>query len=137
MSVLVAGVAVLTFGCTTGGGGTTTTTTTTTTTSTTSTTISPACATYTPSGVVSSDPSASGGDTITVSGNGTTGTTVEILMTPVGPGTATGVLASVPVSAGTWVTPVVIPNSITPGSWNIVARAQGCTGQATTLITII
>jgi hypothetical protein len=137
LPVLVAGLAFLAFGCTTGGGGaTTTTTTTTTTTSTTSTTINPACATYVPTGVVVSDPSAAAGDTITVSGNGVNGT-IEVSLAPVGPGTATGVLATTTVSAGTWSTAVTIPNTVTAGSWNVVARAQGCSGEGTAAITIV
>ena len=138
LPVLVIGFALAAIGCTdTGGTPTTTTASTTTTSSTTSTTINPDCATYTPSGVVLSDPSASAGDTITVSGNGANNTTVEILMTPVGPGTATGVLATAPVSGGMWSTGVTIPNTVTPGTWNVVARAQGCTGEATAQITIV
>jgi hypothetical protein len=136
-TALVAGFALAAIGCTgTTAPHPTTTTSTTTTSSTTSTTINPACGSYTPSGVVVSDPTASAGDTITVSGAGTDGTTVEILMTPVGPGTATGVLATAPVSASSFSTPVTIPNTVTPGTWNVVARAQGCTGEATASITI-
>jgi hypothetical protein len=137
---MVAGLAIVAFGCTTGGGGTTTTTTasTTTTTSTTSTTINPACGSYTPTAVTSSDPSASPGDTITVSGSAPTdGIVIQISMTPVGAGTATGVITTATVAGGAYSAAVVIPNTVTVGQWNIVANATGCGGTATTLIDIV
>jgi hypothetical protein len=136
--MLVAGLALGAAGCVDpGGGGGATTTTSTTTSSTTSTTIDPACAAYTPSGVVLSDPSASPGGSITVWGNGTDGTTIELLLSPVGPGTATGVLATTTPSAGSWLTVLNIPGDLAVGQWNVVARAQGCTGEATALIDIV
>ena len=137
-SLLVAGLALVAAGCVDpgGGGGTTTTTSSTTTSTTTSTTISPGCATYTPSGVTLSDPAASPGGSITVWGNGTDGTTIELLLAPVGPGTPTGVLATASPSGGTWNTVLNIPGDLAVGQYNVVARAQGCTGEATALIDI-
>ncbi|UDY36853.1 hypothetical protein [Dermatobacter hominis] len=138
-SLMVAGLALVAAGCVDpgGGGGTTTTTSSTTTSSTTSTTIDPSCAAYTPSGVTLSDPQASPGGSITVWGNGADGTTIELLLSPVGPGTATGVLATTPVTAGMWNTVLNIPGDIAVGQWNVVARAQGCTGEATALLDIV
>lgn len=117
----------------------TTTTTTTTTSSTTTTTIDPNCTDYTPGGVVLSDPSASAGDTITVSGtyNGPDGETIELSMVPTGPGTATGVITTTTTAAGAWSTALTIPNTVTPGTWDVVANVEGCTATASASITIV
>jgi hypothetical protein len=134
---LVVGVAMFAVACTTGGAtGTTTTTTTTTTSSTTSTTINPACASYTPSGVVVDNPAPFPGDALTVSGNGTDDTTIELKLVPVGPGSPTGVLATATVAGGTWSTGLTVPNGTAPGDYNVVANALGCSGTATALISV-
>ena len=115
-----------------------TTTTTTTTTSSTTTTIDPACAGYTPSGIVLSDPSASVGDTITVTGFGAPGSSIQVKMVPVGPGTTTAVLATTTVNpGGAWATPLTIPGTVGLGSWKVTANSVGCTATTSALIAIV
>ena len=134
--LLVASFAAVLIAC--GPGPKPTTTTTTTTTSSTTTTIDPACAGYTPSGIVLSDPSASPGDTITVTGFGVAGSQIQLKMVPVGPGTATGVLATTTVNpGGAWSTALTIPNSVGLGSWKVTANSLGCTATTSALISIV
>lgn len=117
---------------------TTTTASTSTTSSTSSTTISPNCASYTPSGVGISTFTASAGDSVTVSGNGTAGTTVVLILRKVSDNTVEDPgVTTVVAPGGTWSTGLTLPLSLTTGQWNVVATAQGCTAEATAFINIV
>lgn len=117
--------------------GPTTTAPTSTTGSTSSTTIDDSCDDYTPSAVGLSTPTASAGDTITVSGNGAEGTTVVITLRNVDDNTVEDPGVNTPVGpGGSWSTSVTLPDPMAAGDWTVIATAQGCTAEATALITI-
>jgi hypothetical protein len=116
----------------------TTTTTSTTTASTTTTTIDPNCAAYTPSNVALSSSTASPGGGIIVTGTGEAVKLVVITLRSVATFAvvATGETATVEPNE-TWETPVIIPGTVAPGEWDVIATAQGCSAEATASLTIV
>jgi hypothetical protein len=119
-----------------GTGGTTTTASTTSTVPGSSTTINPDCDLYIPTAVETSTGDATSGDTITVTGNGVEGTTVVLKLRELSSSTVVDPGVTVAVgSGGSWSTPLTLP-TLAPGVWEVVATAQGCTGEATAFLQI-
>lgn len=143
LGLAVAAVGMIVLACGPGPGPVTTTTASTTTTSSTTTTTLPGCdGSYTPTGVVLSDSTASPGDVITVSGNGKAGTQISLKLVKVpSPGIPsstvnTGVTATVAPN-GTWATALTLPVTMTTGQWNVVATSVPCGTSSSALISIV
>ena len=143
LALTVAAVGMVVLACGPGPTPGTTTTASTTTTSSTTTTTLPGCdGSYTPTGVVLSDSSASPGDTITVSGNGKAGTQIGLKLvkvpTPGFPSSTvnTGVTATVAPN-GTWATALLLPSTMTTGQWDVVATSVPCGTSASAQISIV
>jgi len=94
------------------------------------------CETYTPKNVTVAPSSVAPGGTVTVAGNGTPGTKIEILLQqPPATAVPTGVTVVVPPS-GTWSVPITVPVGLAPGSWQVVAKVDGCQTQTTANLTV-
>lgn len=94
------------------------------------------CETYTPTNVTVEPSSVAPGGTVTVAGNGTPGTTIEILLQqPPAAAVPTGATVLVPPS-GSWSVPVTVPEGLTPGEWQVVAKVEGCQTQTTANLVI-
>ncbi len=91
---------------------------------------------YTPKNVTVAPSSVAPGGTVTVAGNGTPGTKIEILLQqPPATAVPTGVTVVVPPS-GTWSVPITVPVGLAPGSWQVVAKVDGCQTQTTANLTV-
>ena len=143
--LVVAAMAMAVLACGPGPTPVTTTTASVSTTSSTSTTVTtlPGCdPSYTPSGVVLSDGSASPGDAITVSGNGKPGSVIGLKLvkvpTPGFPSSTVNQGQTVTVAAGgTWATALTLPATLSTGNWNVVATSVACNTSASALISIV
>lgn len=94
------------------------------------------CENYTPTNLAVTPTSVAPGGTITVSGSGTPGTTITIAFRqPPAAAVPTGVTVPVPAN-GQWSTPVTVPASLTPGTWQVVAGVEGCEVEVTADITV-
>ena len=94
------------------------------------------CETYTPKNVTVSPDSVAPGGTVTVAGSGVPGTTIEILLQqPPAAAVPTGASVVVPAN-GSWSVPVTVPASTSPGTWQVVARVEGCDTQTSADLTV-
>lgn len=87
------------------------------------------CETYTPKNVTVTPDSVAPGGTVTVAGSGVAGTTIEILLQqPPAAAVPTGAAVLVS-SSGSWSVPATVPAGTSPGTWQVVARVEGCDTQ--------
>jgi hypothetical protein len=94
------------------------------------------CETYTPKNVTVTPSSVAPGGTVTVAGNGTPGTKIEILLQqPPATAVPTGVTVVVPPS-GAWSAPITVPANLSPGSWQVIAKVDGCQTQTSANLTV-